>query len=128
MLNYFTDVIPLRDYYSLWFASNAPPARAWPAPTPRHGKWMSISTPTHDYGIQHRDYPTPSRRPQRRTPSINAANPPRYVAAWHDDMPAMVRILIKVDDPNNKVKDGPWYEYVFQVEMKKFDRPNDNRN
>ena len=42
-------------------------------------------------------------------------NPPRYVAAWHDDMPAMVRILIKVDDPNNKVKDGPWYEYVFRL-------------
>ena len=41
--------------------------------------------------------------------------PPRYVAAWHDDMPAMIRILIKVDDPNNKVKDGPWYEYVFRL-------------
>ncbi len=52
----------------------------------------------------------------------NAFNPitsvkiaPRYVAAWHDDMPAMIRILIKVDDPNNKIKDGPWYEYVFRL-------------
>ena len=58
-------------------------------------------------------------RPQQHGHAATAFNdpnnPPRYVAAWHDDMPAMIRILIKVDDPNNKVKDGPWYEYVFRL-------------
>ena len=115
MLNYFTDVIPLRDYYSLWFNTNAP--------TPLGAKPAALAPPwevdvnfasNHDYGFSSGLSPRPPTAPTA-SPSINAAKPPRYVAAWHDDMPAMVRILIKVDDPNNKVKDGPWYEYVFRL-------------
>ncbi len=39
----------------------------------------------------------------------------RYTAVWQNDVPAMVRILIKIDDPNNVLQDGPWYEYVVKL-------------
>jgi hypothetical protein len=39
----------------------------------------------------------------------------RYTAVWRNDVPAMVRILIKLDDPNNALQDGPWAEYVFKL-------------
>jgi type II secretory pathway pseudopilin PulG len=103
-LNYFTDVIPLRDYYTMYLNIGS-------APTLYAPPWEADVNfdPTHDYAnaVAYKGgfaifFGDPN-------------NPPRYVAAWHDDMPAMIRILIKVDDPNNKVKDGPWYEYVFRL-------------
>jgi len=39
----------------------------------------------------------------------------KYVALWRDDVPAMVRILVKVDDPNSGQSNGPWFEYVFKL-------------
>jgi hypothetical protein len=39
----------------------------------------------------------------------------RYTAVWRNDVPAMVRILIKVDDPAGVLQDGPWFEYVFKL-------------
>jgi type II secretory pathway pseudopilin PulG len=112
MLNYFTDVIPLRDYYSLWFNTNPPPAGASPAGSYAPPWEVDVNfDATHDYGS---NFSTPANGPNGNAFN-NPKNPPRYVAAWHDDMPAMVRILIKVDDPNNKVKDGPWYEFVFRL-------------
>ena len=39
----------------------------------------------------------------------------RYTAVWRNDTPAMIRILIKVDDPTNALQDGPWSEYVFKL-------------
>jgi hypothetical protein len=39
----------------------------------------------------------------------------RYTAVFQNTVPAMVRILIKVDDPNNAVQNGPWFEYVFKL-------------
>jgi hypothetical protein len=114
LLNYFTDVIPLRDYYSLWFNTNADATTPPGVPGAYTPPWeVDINfDPTHDYGAV-------QSAPSGTGPNANAFNnpavPPRYVAAWHDDMPAMIRILIKVDDPNNKVKDGPWYEYVFRL-------------
>jgi prepilin-type N-terminal cleavage/methylation domain-containing protein len=115
-LNFFTDVIPLRDYYSMFrdvggaeFISNPP----WE---------VDVNfDPCLDYGAYAAPIPTPANNgfatggDSNGNSFNNPANPPRYVAAWHDDMPAMVRIPIKVDDPNNKVKDGPWYEYVFRL-------------
>jgi hypothetical protein len=71
--------------------------------------------PTHDYGCGTTAYATPNNTVPTNIAFNQVGTPPRYVAAWHDDMPAMIRILIKVDDPNNKVKDGPWYEYVFRL-------------
>ncbi|HEX4053087.1 MAG TPA: hypothetical protein VHX86_02370 [Tepidisphaeraceae bacterium] len=117
ILNYFTDVIPLRDYYSMWLDSQNDNTLVYSPP------WeVDVNfDPTHDYGAYFN--PTtnsvkyaPQANPQANDNAFNnPANPPRYVAAWHDDMPAMIRILIKVDDPNNKIKDGPWYEYVFRL-------------
>lgn len=40
---------------------------------------------------------------------------PLYVCIWTNDTPAMIRILTKVDDPNNRLKDGPWQEMVFSI-------------
>jgi hypothetical protein len=126
LLNYFTDVIPLRDYYSMWVNTQAgntsSNARLYAPP------WeVDVNfDPTHDYG----EYTIPGASSPTFPPNTTknpygngnpfayrsiGGNAPRYVAAWHDDMPAMIRILIKVDDPNNLVKDGPWYEYVFRL-------------
>jgi prepilin-type N-terminal cleavage/methylation domain-containing protein len=38
-----------------------------------------------------------------------------YVAIWVNDSPAMIRIRIHVEDPNNRLADGKWYEYVFSL-------------
>jgi hypothetical protein len=122
-LNYFTDVIPLRDYYSLYYSTlyqTVLNTLATPPPVPKPAYWsppweVDVNFDcTKDYGSY-----TAADTPTAVGPNLIAFNdpnnPPRYAAAWHDDMPAMVRILIKVDDPNNKVKDGPWYEYVFRL-------------
>jgi type II secretory pathway pseudopilin PulG len=37
----------------------------------------------------------------------------RYICAWHNGAPPMIRILIKIDDPTGKLQDGQWYEYVL---------------
>jgi prepilin-type N-terminal cleavage/methylation domain-containing protein len=122
-LNYFTDVIPLRDYYTM-FAS-VPGNVAKPVVITPPWEVDTSFAPSRDYGAllmatAAYQYTYTNLINGTSTaitlPAFNdPANPPRYVAAWHDDMPAMVRILIKVDDPNNKVKDGPWYEYVFRL-------------
>jgi hypothetical protein len=109
LLNYFTDVIPLRDYYTMWFNTLNSDKYIYSPP------WeVDVNfDPTHDYGSY---LSVPSPNSSGNNLAFNSRKmPPRYVAAWHDDMPAMIRILIKVDDPNNKVKDGPWYEYVFRL-------------
>ncbi|HEY1922941.1 MAG TPA: type II secretion system protein [Tepidisphaeraceae bacterium] len=112
LLNYFTDVIPLRDYYSMWFATFPPtPAAAAGSYSPPWEVDVNFD-PTRDYGSL---FSAPSAAGPNKTAFNAPNNPPRYVAAWHDDTPAMIRILIKLDDPNNKVKDGPWYEYVFRL-------------
>jgi Prokaryotic N-terminal methylation motif len=49
-------------------------------------------------------------------PIANGMSPlARYTTVWRNDVPAMVRILIKVDDPNNNIQSGPWFEYVFKL-------------
>jgi type II secretory pathway pseudopilin PulG len=112
LLNYFTDVIPLRDYYCMWFGTNAPNPIGTPgAYCPPWEVDVNFDC-THDYGSL---LSAPSAAGPNKVAFNDPLNPPRYVAAWHDDMPAMIRILIKLDDPNNKVKDGPWYEYVFRL-------------
>ncbi|MGD0461954.1 MAG: hypothetical protein ABSB74_05660 [Tepidisphaeraceae bacterium] len=108
VMNYFTDVIPLRDYYTMYLNIGIPsPALCAPP-------WeVDVNfDPTRDYANPDT---TGAYTGGSHIVFGDFKNPPRYVAAWHDDMPAMIRILIKVDDPNNKVKDGPWYEYVFRL-------------
>jgi prepilin-type N-terminal cleavage/methylation domain-containing protein len=115
-LNYFTDVIPLRDYYSMfrdvggaeWISSPAWEPDVNFDPCGDYGAYAAPIPPTTSNGFQ-------TGMGSTGNYFNNPLNPPRYVAAWHDDMPAMIRIIVKVDDPNNKVKDGPWYEYVFKL-------------
>jgi len=118
----FVDVIPLRDYYSLYLntahAGYTPPATATYQPP-----WeVDVNfDPTVDYG----GTTTTGHAPIAFANGVNNAfhindtaapqNNARYAAAWYNDMPAMIRILIKVDDPNDKLKDGPWYEYIFRL-------------
>jgi prepilin-type N-terminal cleavage/methylation domain-containing protein len=118
IMEQFVDVIPLRDYYSMYY-------NTVPTVQPR-GNCLEYQPPwevdvnfdpTGDYA----NNPQPLALPKGMNTAFqlnNTAVPvrnARYAAAWYDDMPAMIRILIKVDDPNNKLKDGPWYEFVFRL-------------
>jgi hypothetical protein len=38
-----------------------------------------------------------------------------YTCVWRNGAPAMVRVLMKIEDPANHVRDGQWCEYVFNV-------------
>jgi hypothetical protein len=127
-LNYFTDVIPLRDYYTMYefFQPNPPnkPVVITPpwevdvsfAPNRDYGEYLALNTTAaYTYSYTNGTVNPPTTVTLTLQAFGNAAIPPHYVAAWHDDMPALIRILIKVDDPNNKVKDGPWYEYIFKL-------------
>ena len=112
-LSQFVDVIPLRDYWWMYTAVVAGTAPGGAVQTPPWEVDVNFD-PTRDYTT-----PTSTNAYIGQAFQVNpqqfAQRNARYACAWYDDMPAMIRILIKVDDPNNKVKDGPWYEYVFKL-------------
>lgn len=85
------DVIPLRDFRSIGRSS------ATAAP---HEVEIRNLSPLTDYAT--RTYTA-------------LTDTPLYVCLWTNDTPAMIRILTKVDDPNNRLKDGPWQEMVFTL-------------
>ena len=37
----------------------------------------------------------------------------RYVCAWTDDAPAMVRVVMKIEDGGGRLPDGQWVEFVL---------------
>ena len=37
----------------------------------------------------------------------------RYTAAFHNNPPKMIRVMIKVQDPNGRLQEGQWHEYVL---------------
>jgi hypothetical protein len=39
----------------------------------------------------------------------------RYVCVWTDDVPAMIRIWMQVDDPTERVLEGQRIELVFRL-------------
>jgi prepilin-type N-terminal cleavage/methylation domain-containing protein len=114
IMQQFIDVIPLRDYYYMYQHANGlayspPPWEVDINFDPAHDYGNPAAWPVASGGVNNAfqvNYTVP------QTPGYANA---RYACAWYNDMPAMIRILIKVDDPNNKVKDGPWYEYVFKL-------------
>jgi prepilin-type N-terminal cleavage/methylation domain-containing protein len=59
------------------------------------------------------DYANFRPSPSQRTTGPMAAKNFRYVCAWHNDAPMMIRISMKFDDPTGKLQDGQWYEYVL---------------
>jgi hypothetical protein len=109
----FVDVIPLRDYWWMYAAvvNNVTPNS------------VVIQTPPWEVDVNFDPTPDYANNPQanymnnafQTNNTTKPYNNARYTCAWYDNMPAMIRILIKVDDPNNRVKDGPWYEYVFKL-------------
>jgi len=122
----FVDVIPLRDYYSMYLntvngATNAT-ARYYVPPwevdvnfdsTADYATNPQPSNPPGGFGFNNAFHVNINDDTTHTPPSPQ--NNARYVAAWYNDMPAMIRILIKVDDPNDKLKVGPWYEYIFRL-------------
>ena len=38
-----------------------------------------------------------------------------YTCVWTNNTPWMMRILVKVDDPNGQLQGGPWFEYIFTL-------------
>ncbi|MDP9172934.1 MAG: type II secretion system GspH family protein [Planctomycetota bacterium] len=120
----FKDVIPLRDYYTMFYykfpGSLAPDPAITIAPFTAGEQvappWEADVNfdPSHDYANPGAFTGYPAKFSTGVTFGQGGVSP-RYVAAWYNDMPAMIRILIKVDDPNNKVKDGPWYEFVYRL-------------
>lgn len=85
------DVIPLRDFRSIGQPS------ATPAP---HEVDIRNVNPMPDYATK---------------TYTGLTGTPLYLCLWTNDTPAMIRILTKVDDPNNRLKDGPWQEMVFSI-------------
>jgi prepilin-type N-terminal cleavage/methylation domain-containing protein len=120
IMEQFVDVIPLRDYYSMYY--NTVPTVQAPGNCLEYQPPWEVDVnfdPTLDYGGTTINPPIAFANGVNNKFQFNNTTIPtnnaRYVAAWYDDMPAMIRILIKVDDPNNKLKDGPWYEFVFRL-------------
>jgi hypothetical protein len=37
----------------------------------------------------------------------------RYVCAWHNGAPPLIRITMKLDDPTGRLQGGQWYEFVL---------------
>jgi hypothetical protein len=47
--------------------------------------------------------------------SVGAPNDFRYVCAWTDNAPAMLRIVMKLEDPAGRLADGHWVEFVLDA-------------
>ena len=45
-------------------------------------------------------------------PDRNGCNG-RYTCVWVNSAPAMVRMLMKVDDPGGRIQEGTWYEFIL---------------
>ena len=53
--------------------------------------------------------------PQGKDGYSNLSNPSafRYVCAWVNDAPAMVRVVMKLEDGGGRLPDGQWVEFVL---------------
>jgi hypothetical protein len=38
----------------------------------------------------------------------------RYTCIWTGEVPRMVRVLMKAEDPNGRLRDGQWWEFVLK--------------
>ena len=90
------DVVPLADVLDdegLTVNGNAPMA-----------PWEKERPYPHLIDEQGKDYATLKN---------DAAPNFRYTCAWHNDAPAMIRILVKIDDASGKLQDGQWYQFIL---------------
>jgi|GEM_PF-1105821 len=110
--NLLNNVVPLSD---IWLMSSQNSTRSLPYEV-ETGATLKPAAPSVD-SMTIKDYayvpPDTTGNPASGTTGMSAYS--RYTAVWRNDVPAMVRILIKVDDPNSVLADGPWFEYVFRL-------------
>jgi hypothetical protein len=114
--NELNNVVPLVD---VWRTSTNNANRPVPYEVETGQTLMTPTQVTAGYTTV-TDYSYDANAGQSGDPNINVANTgmsylARYTAAFQNTTPAMVRIILKVDDPNNSIQDGPWFEYVFKL-------------
>jgi len=123
--NELNNVVPLADVWTSSGANNANNAATTPLPVPyevESGPTLFPGLNTSAAGVaQVANYSATGTTAGNQGLGYNTAHTSsgvtqaRYTAVWRNDVPAMVRILIKLDDPNNTLADGPWFEYVFKL-------------
>jgi hypothetical protein len=110
---YFPDVIPLRDYLYLWAMANP---GSLPAPTNGGTNPSFYTLPFSPE--KYVSFPVAADYAQLFKPAApgNGTTPdPMYTCVWTNNTPWMIRILVKVDDPNGNLQGGPWFEYIFTL-------------
>jgi prepilin-type N-terminal cleavage/methylation domain-containing protein len=99
------DVLPLADVMA--YAGNPPGGTAVPGLQGRIGPWeQKFPTPGFMSSEVNGNYSNLSS-------NLAAARNFKYVCAWHNGGPAMVRITMKLDDPTGRLQGGQWYEFVL---------------
>lgn len=112
-VNLVVDVVPLRDV--LQAASNGAPDPVICAPFERDmGGPASIVPPIPNV------LPIPAGSDYAKITSIGGPkginSNSHYYCIWRNGAPKLVRILMKIDDPNARVANGRWVEQVFKIQ------------
>jgi hypothetical protein len=96
--NLCTDVLPYRDIAAMAAAHTGPP-----------------NFETADIPISRTDYAVtnPGNAPGA---GVGLAGNEHYYCVWRNAAPKLVRILMKIDDPNGRVRQGRWVEQVFAIQ------------
>jgi hypothetical protein len=101
-----SDVVPLcdvMDFYGIGGVAPWEKVRPTPKPTP--------NSPAKGPGLMHAalqgDYAN-----FNTSRGLSPQNF-KYVCAWRNDAPQMIRIVMKLDDPTGKLQEGQWYEMVL---------------
>lgn len=101
-VNTMVDVVPLRDV--IIGAGLPDPSTIYPAPNPFIERTFPAAAPAANYAAPGAVLPTA-----------------QYVVAWGPDTlahprPSMIRIVMVLDDPNGRLKNGMTFEYVYKVQ------------
>jgi hypothetical protein len=101
---YFPDVIPLRDFLYMMspFGNGTSPGYYTLPFSPE--KYVSFPVAA--------DYAAAFTSPNY---VAGTTGDPMYTCVWTNNTPWMIRILVKVDDPNGQLQGGPWFEYIFTL-------------
>ena len=100
--NSLRDVVPLRD-----IVRTIPTSSEAANPPPGVNNWQTFAGANFE-----RQLP----RPRSDYKAITAAEEAdfRYTCIWTGETPRMVRILMKAEDANGRLRDGQWWEFVLQ--------------
>ncbi len=124
----FPDVIPLRDFQYMWLSliggSSLPTATLQtnsvsPFLYQPYGPERFVNfTVQSDYASTFQSSATWAAAIPNYPLALPGAIPPdpMYTCVFTpNNMPWMIRILVKVDDPNGQLAGGPWFEYIFTL-------------